>query len=167
MPVPAELPLVVHVGGQFYFKGESEGRVWLSPHDETPTPPCDAAPEELDVALAIDRFEHVVDWRIQRIEHKWAGLRSFAPDGEIVIGFDADCPGLFWLAGQGGYGIQSAAGASALAACLIKGGPLPAELTRHGVAPAAVAPARLRAVKCRPASAGRSGPAGAAGDPGR
>ena len=74
----------------------------------------------------------------------------------------------YWVvAGQGGYGIQSAAGASALAASLIEGGALPDELTRHGVAPATVAPARLRAVKCRPASAGRSGPAAAAGGPAR
>ncbi len=162
----ADWPMVGDVDEQWYFKPDA-GQLLGSPANADAVAPHDVQPEELDIALGIHRIEEATTLRIARPTATWAGLRSFAPDGEIVIGFDADCPGLFWLAGQGGYGIQSAAGASALAACLIKGGPLPAELTRHGVAPAAVAPARLRAVKCRPASAGRSGPAGAAGDPGR
>jgi D-arginine dehydrogenase len=85
VPVPAELPLIIHIGGEFYFKGESEGRVWLSPHDETPTAPHDAAPEEIDVAVAIDRLQSVVDWPIAAVERKWAGLRSFAPDRRPVL----------------------------------------------------------------------------------
>lgn len=115
---PAALPLVLDLRGAFYFKPES-GRVWLSPHDETPSPPCDAAPEEIDVALAIDRFESVVDWRIEAVEHKWAGLRSFAPDRLPVYGFDPACPGFFWFAGQGGYGIQTAPAAARLASQLL------------------------------------------------
>jgi D-arginine dehydrogenase len=71
-------------------------------------------------------------------------LRSFVADGEMVIGADADCPGFFWLAGQGGYGIQSAAGASALADALLRGVPLPEILLREGVDPAALSPGRLR-----------------------
>ena len=78
-PVPLDLPLVIDVEGRFYFKGEN-GRLWLSPHDETPCLPGDVAPDEYDIALAIDRFERAVDWRIVRVERKWAGLRSFAPD---------------------------------------------------------------------------------------
>ncbi len=113
-PVAADLPLVMGFDGSFYFKPES-GKLWLSPHDESPSAACDAAPEELDVALAIDRFERVLDWRIAAVEHKWAGLRSFAPDRLPVYGFDADQPGFFWFAGQGGFGIQTAPAAADLA----------------------------------------------------
>lgn len=118
--VPPDLPLTMGLDGSFYFKPES-GRLWLSPHDETPSLPCDAAPEELDVALALDRFERVVDWRIERIEHKWAGLRSFAPDRLPVYGFDPAVPGFFWFAGQGGFGIQTAPAAAELGARLLLG----------------------------------------------
>lgn len=117
---PADLPLVLGIDELFYFKPEA-GRLWLSPHDETPSPPCDAAAEELDVALAIDRFEQVVDWPVVRIEHRWAGLRSFAPDRLPVYGFDAREGGFFWFAGQGGFGIQTAPAAAELARCLILG----------------------------------------------
>lgn len=112
---PAELPLVLDIAGRFYFKPES-GRLWLSPHDEEPSPPCDAAPEELAVAEAIDRFERVVDWQVLAVERKWAGLRSFAPDRLPVYGFDPRMDGLFWFAGQGGFGIQTAPAAARLAA---------------------------------------------------
>ncbi len=115
-PVPASLPLVIGIGGTFYFKGESEGRIWLSPHDETPSPPCDAAPEELDVALAIERLRHVVDWPIAAVERKWAGLRSFAPDRLPVFGADPRVPDFIWCAGQGGFGIQTAPAISSLLA---------------------------------------------------
>ncbi|KLE33786.1 NAD(P)/FAD-dependent oxidoreductase [Aurantiacibacter luteus] len=119
---PADLPLVLDLGGEFYFRPEN-GRLWLSPHDEIPSDPCDAAPEEIDVALAIDRFEQVVDWRIAALEHKWAGLRSFAPDRLPVYGFDAAVPDFFWFAGQGGYGIQTAPAAARLGAQLLLGLP--------------------------------------------
>lgn len=115
---PADLPLCLDISGDFYFRPES-GRLWLSPHDETPSDPCDAAPEELDVALAIDRFERVVDWRVLALERKWAGLRSFSPDRLPVYGFDAQVPAFFWFAGQGGYGIQTAPAAARLAAQLL------------------------------------------------
>ncbi len=120
-PVPPEnLPLVLDLDGQFYFKPEA-GKLWLSPHDETASLPCDAAPEELDVALAINRFEGVVDWRIEAVEHKWAGLRSFAPDRLPVYGPDPVQPALIWFAGQGGFGIQTAPAAAGLAARLVLG----------------------------------------------
>lgn len=117
---PVDLPLVLDISGQFYFKPES-GRLWLSPHDEEPSPPCDAAPEELAVAQAIDRFEHVVDWRVLGVDRKWAGLRSFAPDRAPVYGFDPKMPGFFWFAGQGGFGIQTAPAAARLGAQLLLG----------------------------------------------
>jgi D-arginine dehydrogenase len=115
----AALPLVIALDGSFYFKPEAGGKLWLSPHDETATPPCDAAAEELDVAIAIDRLQQVVDWRINRVEHKWAGLRSFAPDRLPVIGPDSANPAFFWLAGQGGFGIQTAPAAAKLAASIL------------------------------------------------
>ncbi len=120
-PDPA-MPLVLGIDGSFYFKPES-ARLWLSPHDETPSVPCDAAPEEIDVALAIDRFESVVDWRIAALERKWAGLRSFAPDRLPVYGADPVVDGLFWFAGQGGFGIQTAPAAARLAGQLLTGNP--------------------------------------------
>ena len=120
-PVPdAALPLVLGIDGSFYFKPDS-GRVWLSPHDETPSSACDVAPEELDVALAIDRFQQVVGWQVQAVERKWAGLRSFAPDRLPVYGADPECDGFFWFAGQGGFGIQTAPAAARLAAQLLTG----------------------------------------------
>jgi D-arginine dehydrogenase len=117
---PPDLPLVLDIGERFYFRPDAGG-VWLSPHDETPSEPCDAAPDELDVALAIDRFEQVVEWRIERVTHRWAGLRSFAPDRLPVFGFDPRQPGFFWFAGQGGFGIQTAPAAAATGAALLLG----------------------------------------------
>ena len=118
---PAALPLVIDALGRFYFKPEGGGRLWLSPHDETACPASDCAPEEYDVALAIDRLEQVVDWRIERVEHSWAGLRSFAPDRLPVYGFDGVVQGFFWCAGQGGFGIQTVPAAAKLAAALLLG----------------------------------------------
>lgn len=116
---PASLPLVLDIAETFYFKPEA-GRLWLSPHDETPTAPCDAAPEEIDVAAAIARLAEVTDWQVEAVEHKWAGLRSFAPDRLPVFGFDGAVPDFFWCAGQGGFGIQTAPAAARLAAALLR-----------------------------------------------
>ncbi|MFM6933336.1 MAG: NAD(P)/FAD-dependent oxidoreductase [Novosphingobium sp.] len=117
---PEDLPLVLDLDEKFYFKPEA-GKVWLSPHDEVPVPPCDAAAEELAVAEAIDRLQNVVNWQVERVEHKWAGLRTFAPDRLPVYGFDLSEPRFFWFAGQGGFGIQTAPAAAAVAAALITG----------------------------------------------
>ena len=114
-----DLPLVDDADGRFYFKGEGDRTLWLSPHDEIATEPCDAAPEEIDVATAIERFEGVVDWPVERVERSWAGLRSFALDRLSVYGFDPKVPGFFWCAGQGGFGIQTAPAAAKLAAALL------------------------------------------------
>lgn len=136
-PVPDRLPLVLDLGEAFYFKPES-GRLWLSPHDETPSPACDAAAEEIDVATAIDRLGGVVDWAVERVEHSWAGLRSFAPDRLPVYGMAADRPGFFWFVGQGGFGIQTAPAAARLAAGLLLTGRPAGE-----VDPAPYSPARF------------------------
>jgi D-arginine dehydrogenase len=117
---PDDMPLVLDISGSFYFKSDN-GRIWLSPHDETPTTPCDAAPEEIDVALAIDAFENATDWRIAAVERKWAGLRSFAPDRLPIYGADPELPGFLWFAGQGGFGIQTAPAAARLMAQITLG----------------------------------------------
>jgi D-arginine dehydrogenase len=136
-------PAVVGVDEGWYFKPDA-GQLLGSPANADATVPHDVVPEELDIALGIHRIESVTTLAIRRPASTWAGLRSFVRDGEMVIGPDDACDGFFWLAAQGGYGIQSAAGASALAAALICGEPLPEELARHGVDPRAVAVQRLR-----------------------
>lgn len=138
---PARCPLVAHIGGGFYFKPEAGGRLWLSPHDEVACDPGDAAPEELDVAIAIDRFEHAVDWRVAALEHKWAGLRSFAPDRLPVYGFDPALEGFFWCAGQGGFGIQTAPAAAKLAAAILLSRSAEPEVV--GIDPGRYSPARF------------------------
>jgi len=133
-PAPTDaLPLVLDLAEQFYFKPQA-GRLWLSPHDETPSPPCDAAPEEIDIAAAIERLGGVVDWQVERVEHRWAGLRSFAPDRLPVYGFAPEDPAFFWFAGQGGFGIQTAPAAAALAAALLGAGTAPADPARYSPA---------------------------------
>lgn len=139
---PSRWPGVVDIDERWYFKPDA-GRLLGSPANADPTHPHDVQPEELDIALGIHGIEAATTLQIRRPESTWAGLRTFAPDGEIVIGFDAAVPGFFWLAGQGGYGLQSAAGASALAAALLAGAPLPEDLRAQGVDPAAVAPGRF------------------------
>lgn len=134
------LPLVIAADGSFYFKGEGDRSLWLSPHDESDCAPCDAAPEELDVALAIDRFQHVVDWKIEKVERRWAGLRTFTPDRVPAIGFEPSCPGFFWCVGQGGFGIQTAPAAAALGAAILLG----EDRVPAGVDPATYDPSRFR-----------------------
>lgn len=140
-PAPNSIPHVSAIDGSFYFKPEAQGKVWVTPHDEIETEACDAAPEEIDVAIAVDRFEHAVDWRVEAVERKWAGLRSFAPDRLPVYGF-GDEPGFFWCAGQGGFGIQTAPAAAKLAAALVLGR-TPDPSIDH-IDPAVYAPARFR-----------------------
>jgi D-arginine dehydrogenase len=137
---PADLPLVLDINGGFYFKPDA-GRLWLSPHDEIPSEPCDAAPEEIDVAIAIDRFQQLTDWRIAAVERRWAGLRSFAPDRLPVYGPDPADSGFFWFAGQGGFGIQTAPAAARLAAQLALGAG--ADAMTRAIDPARYSPARF------------------------
>lgn len=138
---PESLPLVIDAAGKFYFKKEGAGRIWLSPHDETLAEPGDAAPEEIDIAYAIDRFEKAVDWKVLAVEKKWAGLRSFAADRLPVYGFDTDAPGFFWCAGQGGFGIQTAPAGAMLCRSLLTGDTKPALLA--GVEADRYSPGRL------------------------
>lgn len=148
VPVPAALdvpkfPIVIDIAEQFYFKPDA-GDLLVSPADEIPVAPCDAQPDELGIAMAIDRIEQVTTLQIKRVTHRWAGLRTFAPDKTPVVGWDSRAPGFFWLAGQGGYGIQTAPALSELAAASILGREVPEQLLNHGVDANALHPRRLR-----------------------
>ncbi len=136
-------PAVIGVDEGWYFKPDV-GRLLGSPANADDTVPHDVMPEELDIAIGIDRLQTVTTMTIRRPENTWAGLRSFVRDGELVIGFDNHTPGFFWLAAQGGYGIQSAAGASELACALICGESLPESLRTAGVNPTTFSPKRIR-----------------------
>lgn len=119
-PPPADLPITMDAGNRFYFKPDGT-RLWLSPHDETPDVAHDVRPDDIDIATVIDRFEHVSTARVVRLESSWAGLRTFAPDRLPVFGWDGAVDGLFWCAGQGGFGIQTAPAAADLCAALLLG----------------------------------------------
>lgn len=138
-----DLPCFVDVSEEFYFKPEGDGLL-LSPADETRTEPGDAQPEELDVAVAVDRFERATTLEVRSIRQKWAGLRTFAADHEPVVGWDPSVPGLFWLAGQGGAGIMTSPALARLAAALLLGDALPADLARAGIRPGDLSPSRFR-----------------------
>ena len=107
-------PILVDADEELYFKPDA-GKLMISPGDATPSVPCDAQPEDLDVAVAIDRFEKVAALDVKQVSHTWAGLRTFAPDESPVLGFDPRAKGFFWLAGQGGFGVQTAPGLAQLA----------------------------------------------------
>ena len=140
---PTDWPMVIDADETWYIKPDA-GQLLGSPANADPTTPHDVQPEEMDIATGIYRIEEMTTLRIRRPTATWAGLRSFVRDGEIVIGFDAQAPRFFWLAAQGGYGIQSAAGASLLGASQILGDVMPPELAAQGVDMTAVSPARLR-----------------------
>jgi D-arginine dehydrogenase len=128
----AKWPLVVDIDEKFYLKPDA-GKLLISPADTTPSAPCDAQPDEMDVAVCVDRIETAFDIVVRRIDHQWAGLRNFFPDGCPVVGFDPGGSGFFWLAGQGGYGIQSAPALSRVAAALINDRPVPCDIADQGV----------------------------------
>jgi D-arginine dehydrogenase len=139
-------PLLIDIDEEFYVKPDA-GLLLLSPADETPSDPCDAQPEELDIAIAAHRVEAAIDIKVERIKHSWAGLRSFVPDRSPVVGYDPDSTGFFWLAGQGGYGIQTAPAMAQVAAALALGKPMPTTISSFGVTAADIAPDRLRRPK--------------------
>lgn len=148
IPAPAgfqvsDWPLVYDVEDRFYFKPEA-GKLLLSPSDETPVEPHDAYAEDLDVAIAVDALEQAVTFKVKRVEHSWAGLRTFAPDRSMVVGFEPSAEGFFWLAGQGGYGIQTAPAMARLAASMIRSNGVPAELSAQNFKSEDVDPARFR-----------------------
>jgi D-arginine dehydrogenase len=134
--------LVGDVGEEFYFKPEGPN-VLVSPADETPSEPCDARPEEEDVALAIDRVNEATTYDIRSVVTTWSGLRTFAPDRNLVVGWAPGHDGFFWLAGQGGYGIQTSPALGRLAAALVLGDPVPADIAAEGLQLPEIDPSRF------------------------
>lgn len=138
----AAWPCVIGIDERYYFKPDA-GQLLGSPANADPVEPHDVLPEELDVATGIHFIEEATTMRIRRPRHAWAGLRSFVPDGDPVVGWDDHVPGFFWLAGQGGYGIQTAAAVSELAASRLRGEALPSGLVRFGLDRSDLLPSRL------------------------
>ncbi|MGO4334307.1 NAD(P)/FAD-dependent oxidoreductase [Labrys sp. KB_33_2] len=134
-------PMAIDIDEAFYFKPDA-GRLLASPADETPSDPCDAQPEELDIAIAIDRIQRAADLPVRTIARRWAGLRTFAADRSPVVGYDPKAEGFFWLAGQGGYGIQTAPALARAAAALVRCRPVEEAVLAEGFDPTAVSPAR-------------------------
>jgi len=137
-------PIVVDVQEEFYVKPVAR-QLLLSPANEDHDVPSDVQPDELDIAICVDRVERAFDFRVGRIETRWAGLRSFVADKCPVAGYSAEVPGFFWLAGQGGYGIQTSPALGELAGALVLGKPLPQAMVDEGVDLATLAPERLSA----------------------
>ncbi|MBC7436650.1 MAG: FAD-binding oxidoreductase [Bdellovibrionales bacterium] len=137
-------PMAIGVGEDWYFKPDA-GMLLGSPANADPVEPHDVQPEELDIALAIDRIEEMTTLQIRRPTRTWAGLRSFVADGDLVGGFDPAAPGFFWVAAQGGYGIQTSAAMGETCAALARGLPVPERIAGFGLTAAMLSPARLRA----------------------
>ena len=136
-------PTVIGLDESYYFKPDA-GQLLGSPANADPVEPQDVQPEELDVAMGIHYIEELTQMRIRRPKHTWAGLRSFVADGDLVVGADDSVPGFHWIAAQGGYGIQTAAAVSELAACQLTGATVPEHITRFGVSEGSLSPKRLR-----------------------
>lgn len=132
------LPFAKTVGDELYFAPES-GRLFASPMDEVPSDPCDAQPDEYEVALAAHRMEERTTVKVERIHSRWAGLRSFTPDRHPAVGFAPDAEGFFWLAGQGGFGLQTSPAMAAIAESLLAGRSWPVP----DVMPEALSPGRF------------------------
>ncbi len=147
LDVPDSIPtdgwsMAIDADEQFYLKPEA-GALLASPADETPCEPCDAQPDEMDIAICVDRIERATTLQVRRIRSRWAGLRTFAPDRTPVVGFDSGCHGFFWLAGQGGYGIQTAPALAEIAAALVLGDELPPRVAAFGISGDDLSPARF------------------------
>jgi D-arginine dehydrogenase len=149
IPMPANVdfarwPMVTDVGETWYAKPQS-GKMIVSSADATPAEPHDAYADDLAIAEGIDRMMTATTLEVERLDHSWGGLRTFAPDGNPVVGFDPHTEGFFWLVGQGGYGIQSSPGLSAMAADMARRLPIPKSVIDMGLNPPDIAPERLRA----------------------
>jgi D-arginine dehydrogenase len=135
-------PGIHDIGENFYFKPDA-GKLLASPADETPMEPCDVYPDDLDVAIAVDRIQQAANLPVTHIDRKWAGLRSFVADGCPVVGYEPEATGFFWIAGQGGYGIETSVGMGRLSSSLARGRGVPSDLASLGVRAETVAPGRL------------------------
>jgi D-arginine dehydrogenase len=135
-------PMLFSVDESFYIKPDA-GQLLGSPANADPVAPHDVQPEELDIAMGIDRIQQATTLTIRRPSHTWAGLRSFVADGDLVGGFDPRVTGFFWVAAQGGYGVQTSAAMGEACAALIRGREIPARIVEQGVTEASLSPARF------------------------
>ena len=135
-------PVVHDIHETFYFKPDA-GKILASPADETPMEPCDVHPEDIDIAAAIDRIQRCASLPVTHIDRKWAGLRSFVSDGCPVVGYDPRVAGFFWIAGQGGYGIETSPAMGRLSASLAANKGVPSDLADLGVDAETLSPARF------------------------
>jgi D-arginine dehydrogenase len=135
-------PVVHDIHETFYFKPDA-GRILASPADETPVEPCDVHPEDIDVATAVERIQRCASLSVTHIERKWAGLRSFVSDGCPVVGYDPSVDGFFWIAGQGGYGIETSPAVGRMSASLAANKGVPGDLSDLGVAAEMLSPSRF------------------------
>lgn len=140
----SDWPFVLTAVRDFYLMPEA-GRLLASPVDEVPDDPCDAQPEEYDIALAAHQLELYTTLVVSRIAHRWAGFRSFVADRVPTAGFAPDAPGFFWLAGQGGYGFQTAPAMAEIVEALVTGSAWPAPLAAEGITAEMIKPERLAA----------------------
>ena len=136
------MPMTIDIEEDFYIKPDA-GQLLLSPANEDPMEPCDAQPDEMDIAICVDRIERAFDISIRRINSKWAGLRSFVADKSPVVGFSHEVDGFMWLAGQGGYGVQSSPAMGRVAAAIAQGVDIPADIIAHGFRPESITIDRL------------------------
>lgn len=137
-----DYPLIVDIEEDFYLKPDTNGLL-ISPANEDPEPPCDVQPDEMDIAVCVDRIERAFKISVRRIESKWSGLRSFVADKCPVVGYSDVAPNFFWLVGQGGYGIQSAPAMARLGAALATGDHIPHDILAEGLSPFSLSPERL------------------------
>ena len=140
MPI-ATWPMVIGSGESYYFKPDA-GMLLGSPANEDPVAPQDVQPEEYDIAVAIERIETATTLRIRRPTRTWAGLRSFVADGDLVGGYDPTIDGFFWVAAQGGYGIQTSPAMGEACAALVRGGVLPQRIADFGLTAGMLSPGR-------------------------
>lgn len=141
----SDWPMVIDVNEEWYARPEARTRLMVSPADATPTHAHDVQPEEIDVAIGIDRMQQALDIPVRRVEHSWAGLRTFTPDGSLAFGWDPHVDGFFWCVGQGGYGIQTAPAAGRFVADLVLG----RDPGEAGSIATAVTPGRFTAMTLR------------------
>ena len=143
-------PMAIGLDHGWYIRPDA-GMLLGSPANEDPMPPHDVQPEDLDIATAVHRIEEMTTLTIRRPSRPWAGLRSFVPDGDLVGGFDPLAPGFFWLAAQGGYGIQTSAAMGEACAALARGQALPQRFADFGLTAAMLGPQRLTRLPAPPA----------------
>lgn len=142
----SDLPYIGDVEESFYFKPGADG-VMVSPCDETLEEPNDTTANEMDVAVAVDRFERATTATVRKVKGRWAGLRTFSSDRNPVVGFDPETSGFFWLAGQGGYGIQTAPAIAKLGSAMVRNEDLPEFMVQGKIDLTDISPARFRAMK--------------------